>query len=245
MKFKIASDLHVEFGGDYRLDRDSTYLIAGDVGPIGHALKYLNNLPDDIRVYYIAGNHEFYGYDISLDYAQLREGLRDKENVTFLQDEYVKVDDVYIYGTTLWTDLESEQFNPEQLMSMNVMNDFRTIKSGKNMFKPSDMRQEHYASRKLLQEFLETHEDDKVIVMSHQLPSFRSVHPMYGGSNSPMNYYFASHLDKLIERYQPNYWVHGHTHKSVDYHIGETHVMCYPIGYPNENQRLIEGSLEI
>ena len=42
---------------------------------------------------------------------------------------------------------------------------------------------------------------------------------------------YASDLEALIERTQPQLWVHGHIHTSSDYLIGRTRVVCNPRGY--------------
>lgn len=246
-KYKIVSDIHVEFNGPFELEKDSTYLIAGDVGPIGKALDFLNGVDESIKIFYIAGNHEFYGYDFPFGYATLREGLRNKPNVTFLQDEYVEDDGVYIFGSTMWNDLDTPFFSKEQLIQRgaNYMNDFRVIKRDGRRFTPQDMIESNSMSRVYLQKFLDTFRYEKTIVMTHHLPSFKSVDPMYGNESSQMNHFFASKLDKLMENYSPNVWIHGHTHTNCDYHIGETQVMCRPYGYPNENQRFKVGEVEL
>lgn len=52
---------------------------------------------------------------------------------------------------------------------------------------------------------------------------------MFAGD--PLNPYFASNLEDLIEAHQPALWLHGHTHGSCDYRIGGTRVVCNPRGY--------------
>jgi Icc-related predicted phosphoesterase len=42
---------------------------------------------------------------------------------------------------------------------------------------------------------------------------------------------FASNLEDLILRHQPELWVHGHIHHVRDYPIGDTRVVCNPRGY--------------
>ena len=38
-------------------------------------------------------------------------------------------------------------------------------------------------------------------------------------------------VDEVIESAQPALWVHGHTHSSADYQVGDTRVVCNPYGY--------------
>jgi len=46
---------------------------------------------------------------------------------------------------------------------------------------------------------------------------------------------FANRLEGIIEKYQPDLWIHGHTHVACDYEIYGTRVMCNPRGYPSES----------
>jgi hypothetical protein len=42
--------------------------------------------------------------------------------------------------------------------------------------------------------------------------------------------------DDILNMYKPpKLWIHGHTHDSFDYMVGETRVICHPKGYPKEN----------
>jgi Icc-related predicted phosphoesterase len=49
-----------------------------------------------------------------------------------------------------------------------------------------------------------------------------------------LNPAFASGLEDVIEKYQPDLWIHGHTHVPCDYELCGTRVVCNPRGYPNE-----------
>ena len=45
---------------------------------------------------------------------------------------------------------------------------------------------------------------------------------------------YASSLEDFIHQTQPKLWLHGHTHHSWNYNIGNTQIHCNPRGYPNE-----------
>jgi murein L,D-transpeptidase YafK len=66
-------------------------------------------------------------------------------------------------------------------------------------------------------------------VVTHYLPSRRSIDPAFAGS--PFNPAFASRLDELVAQSGATLWVHGHTHRSADYFLGTTRVVCNPRGY--------------
>ncbi len=67
------------------------------------------------------------------------------------------------------------------------------------------------------------------VVVTHHAPSVRSNYPRFRGSRISTAFY--SHLENLIEKTQPDLWVHGHMHNSSDYRIGKTRVVCNPCGY--------------
>ena len=71
------------------------------------------------------------------------------------------------------------------------------------------------------------------IVVTHYLPSWRSVHPIWAGSEE--NCYFVCDVEELIAERRPAFWAHGHTHESADYGIGPTRVICNPLGYVDLN----------
>lgn len=72
------------------------------------------------------------------------------------------------------------------------------------------------------------------IVVTHHLPSQKSVHEQYRGALS--NCWYVSDVEILIEERKPALWVHGHTHVSLDYQIGPTRVVCNPFGYVSKGE---------
>ena len=67
------------------------------------------------------------------------------------------------------------------------------------------------------------------VVITHHAPTPRSIAPRFHGN--ALNPAFASNLERLIVRYQPALWIHGHMHNSVDVTLGETRVVANPAGY--------------
>ena len=79
------------------------------------------------------------------------------------------------------------------------------------------------------EEFLKDDFDGKTIVMTHHLPHELCVHERFKGSM--LNDYFRTDLNWMFEKYDIDYWVHGHTHDNVDVHVGKTRILCNPMGY--------------
>jgi hypothetical protein len=96
------------------------------------------------------------------------------------------------------------------------------------------VRARHQASVRWLREQLRiaNEEGTRPVVVTHHLPSARSVAPEY--AQDSLTPAFASHLDDLIPAAQ--LWLHGHTHDSFDYPVQTsnlpTRVVCNPRGYP-------------
>jgi hypothetical protein len=56
---------------------------------------------------------------------------------------------------------------------------------------------------------------------------------------------YASNLEALIMRRQPELWIHGHIHEAADYSIGDTRVVCNPRGYRHkEYDKARKASME-
>lgn len=70
------------------------------------------------------------------------------------------------------------------------------------------------------------------IILTHHAPSWRSVHEIY--QNDPTSWGFVSDMDHVVEASGAKLWVHGHVHTPFDYMIGDTRVVCNPMGYPYE-----------
>lgn len=246
MKIQIMSDLHQEFHRDKRVleKKDvvgDVLLLAGDINAGSRSpIDYLKEYGE---TYMILGNHEFYKrhwrHAVD-DYKAMFAG----SNVHILENQCVKVRDKFILiACTLWTDFmapvpagytpafgdvngkEHQGFFCKQLMS-----DFDAIKG----LTISGWEDRFKESVQFLKHFLSENKDKglPVVVMTHHAPSFKSTHPHYEGS--PMNGGFTVDLEYLIEEYQPSLWIHGHHHTSSDYYIGNTRILCNPMGYPGE-----------
>ena len=96
------------------------------------------------------------------------------------------------------------------------------------VFTPDDSIAIHRRSRQWLSRQLAVPFDGPRVVVTHHLPSWRSVAPPFLRAAS--NASFASDLDALFG--PMSLWVHGHTHHSFDYRAGATRIVANPRGYP-------------
>ena len=200
---------------------------------------------------YIAGNHEFYGSDLSSTLDQLRQ-LSLGTNVRVLERSEWVFRGVRFLGCTLWSDyrlFDDEQRSKGIEQSSALLHDFSRIKVSRDFpdaFSPAISQLLFLQSVAWLEErFAEPFGGDTVVV-THFAPSTQSVSPQFAASL--VNASFVSDLEAQIVRWKPTLWVHGHTHDSFDYMIGTTRVICNARGYAkdgkNENARF-DGNLVI
>lgn len=115
-----------------------------------------------------------------------------------------------------------------------MMNDFSCIKKDRKPFTPADSIALHVASRAWLTARLEEPFAGTTVVVTHHLPSSKSVAARY--ASNLLTPAFASDLDGLIAGDRVALWIHGHTHDAFDYEINGTRIVCNPRGYPGEKK---------
>jgi len=230
VKLQICSDLHTEFYDmplsvlkrmDFAPDLDFLALPGDIVVPcrqngkiVQQVLAFLSTKAR--HVLYTTGNHEYYGGTRERAEFVLRSYM--PKNFVWLQNSDVTLDGVHFFGGTLWF--------PDQPLNQlyeSSMSDFSVIK---------DFREWVYVENAAFREAAMRLVTPQTVVLSHHLPHPRSTPPQF--VNSPLNRFFTSDETAVIEAKQPRYWFHGHTHGMAEYFLGETHVVCYPFGYPHE-----------
>jgi len=230
MKLYILSDLHLEFSTfePFKTDAD-VVVLAGDIAKKSNGIIWAREAFPNKEIIYVPGNHEFYGTQ-RLDTLALMRIAADQCGVHLLDDEDVVINGVRFLGSTLWTDFKLfGEANKITAMSdgQNCLNDFRLIHEGIMLFSPALSIELHERSLAWLREKLDSPFDGKTVVVTHHLPSARSVVEKF--KNSPISACFASELDYLFGKM--DLWVHGHTHDNLDYEVNGTHVICNPRGY--------------
>lgn len=242
-KINLLSDLHMEGTAFYPTPNDADIIIlAGDISNYDAGIYYAKATWPDKELIYVPGNHEFYGQEYH-DTMKKMEMTAKSLGVHFLYNKSVILQGVAFHGTTLWTDfcLDGAQFSTTaKLAAAHYINDFRVIRNGSQLWSPDDAEKENKIARSFLADALVDSRAKRNVVITHFLPSFQSIHPRY--FTSPSNAYFACNMESLIGWYQPDYWLHGHTHDSMDYKLGDTHVLCNPRGY---GRRKAGGGVEM
>ncbi len=233
MKLHILSDLHVECSDFDPPETDADLIVlAGDVGVGTGGIEWAVRQPWEVPVIYVPGNHEYYHHDIGIA-EQLKSSA--PANIHVLDQDVHEIEGVRFLGATLWTDFrlygEGEAWFSRQKAKHSI-DDFTAIRSGDGRFTPEDSVQLHKTSKAWLVDELRKAFNGETVVVTHHLPATPSIASRY--RNDPLNPAFASNLEDVIEKYEPDLWVHGHTHVACDYKIYGTRVVCNPRGYPSE-----------
>jgi predicted phosphohydrolase len=215
MKLRIVSDLHVECG-NYEVFKDvgeDVVVAAGDIHKATHAPMMLRDTFPNKEIVYVAGNHEFYGFDYDVALATLRKECKEV-GIHFLENDTVTLQGQRFLGTTLWA---GPLLHP---VTRNYINDFNVITRNGRLFTLNDCTNLNAVAR----EFLEQRTEEDVVV-THFMPHYKYTAPRWVGNL--MNQYFANDIDPEGVKL----WVFGHTHDT----IYKNNVVCNPHGYSYEN----------
>lgn len=236
MKIISFSDLHLEFGKLFDVPDESiadVMILAGDIITFAD-LSPLEKIARSWRkpILYVAGNHEFYTRTpMQDDITRFKAWSANYPHLYFLQDEPVTIDGVHFFGGTMWTDFNSG--NPNAMMTARQqMNDFQLIRASTDaFFHPEDSILLHNLFKTKLISWFEENKEQPRVVISHHAPV---INPNTRYRTSPLQPAFNS-LDmiEVIEKYQPNLWVYGHTHECDDQTLGSTRIISNQRGYPN------------
>ena len=237
MKIITYSDLHLEFGTKFKpsinIDAD-LIILAGDIINFNNCEALSDFLGDWKKpVLFVAGNHEYYTKQPMKQSEDIFKNFIYKKhsNIIWLNNSDFTVDEVYFFGGTMWTDFNKSNHNAMQ-SAMVAMNDFKQILTENfNFLAPQDTIKMHLEFKEKLINWLEKNHNKKRVVISHHAPVL-NPNSKYG--NSHLQPAFNS-LDmvEIIEKYQPDLWIYGHTHECDNQIIGKTRIISNQLGYPN------------
>lgn len=236
MKIRIVSDLHFEFLPDRGVALTKTIcqgefdalVVAGDLADSIHlqaALERICQAAAPRPVFYVLGNHEYYHSSFPGVKAIMYSFEKQTKinNLFWLyRSDCLSFQSHRFIGTTLWFPSTGEKCT--ELNDFNLISDL------------SDELQTGLSSREkagILRWGQDAANMLDTVIITHHLPHPRSIHPKYQGDS--LNKYFLHDMSEFIENNQPALWIHGHTHSSCNYSVGDTQVVCNPYGYRGEN----------
>jgi predicted phosphodiesterase len=250
MRLRILSDLHLQHhppppGLDDAGEDADAVVLAGDIHHGPTAVTWARQAFRETPVVTVAGNHEYYDALLKPTQRQLQVAAADTPNVRFLERESCIIGDVRFLGCTFWTGfhLFPEQRNAAMRASRASVGDFRRIhllREGRP-FRPRDADAEHRrALAWLRREFAQSPPGVRAtVVVTHHAPSPRSMDPRY--SETLTSAAFVTDCESVVRKSGAAVWIHGHVHRSFDYHVGPTRLVCNPRGYPGENETFDPG----
>lgn len=187
-----------------------------------------------LGVIMISGNHEYYNcvknksykyrtlHDIEIKSSrnpltigcidEILKSICNKVGVHFLQCDSITIEDVTIYGCTLFTDVSEECYNS--------MNDHK-------IGTRSDILNTHFEHFEWLKT-IKKDVDEKVIILTHHVPFANET------THSGYHVDVIEDVQKIIDI---DYWICGHTHHDINKEINGTKVLSSCIGYPGELER--------
>jgi predicted phosphodiesterase len=239
MRLLILSDLHRNQWREHAVSIDTgasrpdLVILAGDIDSGARGVDWAGESFPGLPVLYVYGNHEAYGSSVPALQGELAAACARWPNVHLLDCGEFRLPGVRFLGAPLWTDFRL--FGDVQRLSAmraseRFLNDYTSIsvpEQPPRRLRAEDTAQWHAAQRAWLQARLDEPFDGKTVVITHMAPSLASVAQRY--ATDPVSAAYASNLEELVRK--ADLWVHGHTHDSFDYRIGECRVLCNPDGY--------------
>ena len=236
MKIQYCSDLHMEFHKNMRFMKSQplepvgdVLVIAGDIGylvdtTIPHLRFWKWASENYRRVLMIAGNHEFYNNG---DIAAQGESWQKMflPNVGYYHNKVVRIDNVDFILSTLWSRIPPV----DELAIQNGMNDYTQILYNKRRLIPQNINDEFEKNFAFIQRAVNESDAEKIIVVTHQLPTFSALEEKYKGD--VLNAAYATELGNYIADSRISAWIYGHSHHATDMMIGNTHLVSNPLGY--------------
>ena len=217
MKIWTLSDLHIDMLDDSELGdhpEHDVVVMAGDLcdggfDPLPWLLSQFTDA-ERSKMIYVPGNHD--AWNLGLDAVPaLLQRLREEAGIITLDREVLEIDGRRVIGCTMWSPLHP---NLDELGG-----DLVAIPG----FSGDAWRAAHERDRTWLEETVQ--EGD--IVVTHHAPAFDGLkqdmqrNPRLASLSSG---YYADMTD-LIEQRAPGLWIHGHTHITAEYEVGQTRVV--------------------
>ncbi len=233
MRINYFSDIHLEFGLSDRPNTEADIVIAaGDIGIYDQGVEWLLGI--DKPIIYVAGNHEFYGYE----YYDTMHRLKIKcanTHIHFLDNNTFIYQGVRFIGCTLWADLFIEGDKIAEALC-HSLNDFRKIHFAEGMYNSQQFSQLHRQSKAWLEQELAKPFAGQTVVVTHHAPTQWS---WYDSPSMIKKLAYCSDLKELFHDYEIAVWFHGHTHSIGDYRLAGARILSNTRGYVG--RREVEG----
>lgn len=251
MEFQYASDLHIDHFPTTNYTTLLTpvapvLLLAGDICSAWKPryASFLRWCSQRWRlVLVIAGNHEYFcepdaPRTIDDTDAEIRRITTMLGNVVFLQNgDSVAVGGVRIVGATLWSAVDPA-IHEAVLTKGDYTQTYTATPYGIRSTTPMDICALHALHKASLHSTLATYPHDRMILMTHHMPSYSLQEEVYRGK--PYSSCYASADDDLFYHANLSAVVCGHSHRALRARVPTgALVVMNARGYPKEARRLM------
>jgi len=253
MKIRLLSDLHLEFSGrrwehlweKSDQDKETILILAGDIDIGAYSQPFMTELSEHFKyVLRICGNHEFYEhrFDKVIEEWKIYEESGPK-NFHFLHNDVRWIDGVRFIGGTMWTSFDD---GDPLIMAYahRKMSDYQVIyDENYRRITPAFILKQHDEFMDFYLKEIEKPFDGPTVVITHHSPG--NGLKLNGRDTYSDHLYHASIEEQIAYHGNVKLWLHGHTHRSLDYMINDIRVVCNPFGYypdelnPNFDKNLI------
>jgi predicted phosphodiesterase len=240
MKIQYCSDLHLEMAENLKfLTRNpltpagEILVLAGDIMTIDASPKFndfINFASDHYSaVYWVPGNHEYYGFDIAKKPNPICEKIRD--NFFLVNNHTVVQGKTKFIFSTLWS-----RISPDREWDIQrSISDFHAITENGQRLTPHYFSLLHKESLAFLETALKIKGGEQTIVVTHHVPTLLNYPAVY--KKSPLTDAFAVELFDFIADSGADYWVYGHHHVNTPaFTIGKTKLMTNQLGYVRQHE---------
>ena len=233
-------------------DPDTVLVLAGDIWNGTRPLMFageswLEPLSRRFKaVVVVLGNHDYWGggvYDLPGSWRK-RIATQGLHNVHLLEladgvaQGRVVIDGVQFLGGTLWTSMNQGDPFVRDDFDRRLGGDGRYQWNDRNYIRgrgysgklaSRDWLAMHARTVSAIRDVLDTHKEPAILV-THHAPCMKSVE--YRSASDFSQYLYGSELSNVLLDYpQLKLAIHGHTHMSQDYDMGDIRVVCNPRGY--------------
>lgn len=228
------------FNHQYDPEGEDVVILAGDIHTRGRHEELLMQIPINIPVLMVMGNHESYRgvYEDALN--SLRSLEERYPNFKLLDKQSTTINGVEFFGGMMCTDFRLQGDSNQDLaeaMASRGINDFyaseKRLGDGTRLWTTQDHKDEFKQFCESLSFWLRETEGKKRVVVSHFVPHETCIHPRWRDASNLLNPYFTANMDRYLG--WEGLWLFGHTHDSADVMVGDTRLVCNPKGYGTEN----------
>lgn len=239
-RITLFSDLHLEFNDNFDPGTGDILILAGDICLATEVClpgiqRFFERCAQGYnKVFYVFGNHEYYGSDMAWARDEIINNIPSSITVLNNSSQYYK--GFHFVGATMWSDFS----NHSSTVMENVrhrMNDYNCITNEGEKLTPELVYEMHQYTMEWFAQCLPML-NGPVFMVTHHQPSLKSI--INSGYNEELAGAYCTDLCDFIKKYHNiRYWAAGHVHQSQNYHIGTCNVLANPRGYvphsPNTN----------